>query len=113
MSSRVTKLERDYQAGLIKRIKHEFPGCLVLKNDSGYQQGIPDWSIFYGKHWAMLEIKREPPSPDDFQPNQEWFIAELNKMSFSACVFPENEEEVLDDLRKAFRPRRSARLSQS
>ena len=41
-------LERDYQSHLIKRIKALLPGCVVLKNDSSYLQGIPDLVIFYG-----------------------------------------------------------------
>lgn len=96
-------LERDYQPGLIKRIRLRFPGIVVLKNDSGYQQGIPDLSLFLDDQWAMLEVKpREPKGPDDYEVNQEWWIAELNSMSFCACIYPENEEEVLDALQQLF-----------
>jgi hypothetical protein len=93
-------LESTYQTKLIKKIKYLFPGCIVLKNDSSYQQGIPDWLILYGRAWATLEIKREyaRPGSDDFEPNQEWFIDQHNEMSFSACVYPENEREILDAL---------------
>lgn len=105
-------LERDFQAKFIKKVRRMFPGCWVLKNDSGYQQGVPDWAIFYGNKWAMLEIKRERPTKEsDWEPNQEWFIEEFDRMSFAACVYPENEQEVLDDLQRAFTPRRGARLS--
>ena len=49
--------ENAYQAKFIRKLKRRFPGCEVLKNDSGYRQGIPDWTMFYGPYWAMLEIK--------------------------------------------------------
>lgn len=108
------QLESDFQAHLVKRIKNEIlPGSWVLKNDSGYQQGIPDLSIFYGELFAMLEVKPErPTSPDDFEPNQEWFIEEFNKYAFAAVIFPENEEEVLHDLQQALGAGRSPRASQ-
>jgi hypothetical protein len=97
-------LESRYQSLLIKTLKRRFPGCVVLKNDTDYQQGIPDLLVLWGIHWAMLEVKpKEPKGPEDFEPNQEWFITEFNNMSFGACIYPENEEEVLHALEIAFR----------
>lgn len=97
------QLESIFQGKLIKTLERLFPGCIVLKNDSGYQQGIPDLSIFWGVYWAMLEVKpREPRGPQDFEPNQEWFIEKTNVMSFCACIYPENERAVLHDLQQAF-----------
>ena len=104
--------ERDYQAGLIKKLKELFPKSLVLKNDSGYMQGIPDLTILYGNKWAALEVKAKAPSSSQaFEPNQEWFIETMNKMSFAACIYPENEEEVLRGLQQALSSRRKARVS--
>lgn len=40
-------LESRFQANLIKEIKKLFPGCIVMKSDSGYLQGIPDLLILY------------------------------------------------------------------
>lgn len=105
-------LERDFQAKFIRRLKKEFPGCWVLKQDSSYQQGIPDWVVFYGNQWAMFEIKRKrPTSESDFEPNQEWFIETFDDMSFAACVYPENMEEVIDELQRSFAPRGQTRVS--
>lgn len=101
--------ENDYQGGLILRIKKILPGCFILKNDSGYLQGIPDLTILYGERWAILEVKRS--ANEDYEPNQEWYLEFFNEMSFSATIFPENEEEVLHDLQLALRPRRKARVS--
>jgi len=97
-------LERNYQAQVLKRIRAMAPGIWTLKNDANYLQGVPDWTVLYGKHWAGLEIKRKKPRPgtSDFRPNQEWYIAEFDSMGFCACLYPENEREVLSALRKAF-----------
>jgi hypothetical protein len=106
-------LERDFQPKLIKRIEALFPGCRVLKNDTDYLQGIPDLTILYRDRWAVLEVKRKRPTKEsDFEPNQEWYIEQLNKMSYSACVYPENVEEILDELQQAFTSRRKSRVSQ-
>lgn len=93
--------ERDYQAKLIKKLEKMFPGCLILKNDSSYLQGVPDLSIFYGDKWAMLEVKVDVMAPT--QPNQEHYIKRLDDMSFATLIYPDNEEAVLDALQSAFR----------
>ena len=92
--------ENQYQAKLIKKIKDKFPGCVVLKNDPIYQQGVPDLIILWKDFWASLEVK--PRGEFYAQPNQVHFIEKLNEMSFAAFIFPENEEEVLDALQQAF-----------
>ena len=92
--------EARYQARLIKRIDRLFPGCMILKNDSGYLQGIPDLLVLWGKHWAMLEVKAHIDAP--FQPNQEYYLNWLAAMGFAAVICPENEEDVLRGLQLAF-----------
>lgn len=101
--------ERRYQAQLIKKLRDLFPGCLILKNDSSYMQGVPDLIILYKDNWGMLEIKASASAA--FQPNQAYWVSELNAMSFAAFIYPEIEEEVLRDLQQALEPRRSARVS--
>lgn len=102
-------LERDYQRVLIPRIKGLRPkGEIdVLKNNSGYRQGIPDLSVFWGPYWAWLEVK---PSRDaEQEPNQEYYVEWANKRgAFGAFIYPENEKEVLSALVKAFDLPRSA-----
>lgn len=92
--------ENAFQAKLIKQLKAEFPGCIVLKNDANYIQGIPDLSIYYGSKWATLECKKGASA--DKQPNQEYYIEKMNNMSFSRLIFPDNKEEVLDELKRFF-----------
>lgn len=103
------KLERDFQHELIKEIKELFPGCIVLKNDPNYIQGIPDLTIFYKKKWATLEVKKSEKAKH--RPNQDYYVKLMDGMSFSRIIFPENKEEVLNELQKAFCPRRKTRIS--
>lgn len=107
----MAKLERDFQAKFIKELKNRFDGCLVMKNDSSYIQGIPDLLVLYKDKWAALEIKRS--SNATHRPNQEYYVNLMDEMSFSRFVCPENKEEVLDELQQTFRPSREARVSRS
>lgn len=77
-----------------------FPGCIVLKNDPNYIQGIPDLSIFWNDKWAMLEVKKEADAPH--QPNQDYYVNKANNMSFSRFIYPENKGEVLRELQQSF-----------
>lgn len=96
----MAKLERDFQGNLIKDLKKMFPGCIVMKNDSSYIQGIPDLLILHNNKWASLECKKTVNA--NRQPNQEYYVDIMNEMSFSRFIYPENKEEVLSELRKAF-----------
>lgn len=96
------KLERDFQSGLIKDLKTMFPGCIVMKNDSSYIQGIPDLLILYKDKWASLEVKKDLFAKK--QPNQEYYVRQMDEMSFSRFIYPENKREVLNELYKTFKP---------
>ena len=93
-------LERDFQARLIKELKAMFKGCVVCKLDPDYIQGIPDLLILYKDRWATLECKRNAKA--NRQPNQEHYVQQMNGMSFSRFIYPENKEEVLSELQQAF-----------
>lgn len=99
-------LESRYQAQLIKRLKQRFPGCLVIKNDSDYLQGIFDLTILWGPCWAGLEVKAHESAV--MQPNQVYYIDFARKNAFGAFIYPENEREVLDGLEHAFLTARAA-----
>ena len=92
--------EPEYQARLIKKLHKRFPGAIIMKNDSGYIQGIPDLTIFFYNQWAMLEVKISEDAPE--RPNQRYHVENANDMSFAAFIFPENEEAVLNELQLAF-----------
>lgn len=93
-------LESVYQAQLIKKLRLLFPGCIILKNDSSYMQGVPDLTILWGKKWAMLEVKPYEDAP--IQPNQDYYVEKLNEASFAAFIYPENEADTLHALQRAF-----------
>lgn len=98
----MSKRESKFQKELMDEIRESYPGCVILKNDSSYIQGIPDWTILYKDKWATLECKREENAAK--QPNQDYYVDKLNSMSFSRFVYPENKEEVLHELHKTFKP---------
>ena len=93
-------LENKFQANLIKKIKTLYPDCFVMKNDSSYMQGVPDLLILYKDKWATLECKKSANARH--QPNQDYYVGKMNEMSFSRFIFPENEQEVLDELKHRF-----------
>ncbi|MBP5594982.1 MAG: hypothetical protein J6Y02_06345 [Pseudobutyrivibrio sp.] len=103
--------ENVYQRKLIKKIKEMIPGCIVMKNDPNYIQGIPDLTILHGKRWATLEVKKSEKA--EKQTNQPEYVERMNKMSFSSFIYPENEKEVLDALQQSLQPRRSSRSVRS
>lgn len=102
-------LENKFKTNLINEIEDMFPGCIVLHLPSEEIQGIPDLLILYGDKWAVLEGKKHKNAHR--QPNQDYYINLMNEMSYASFIYPENKEEVLDELQHAFRPRRSTRIS--
>ena len=107
------KPESDIQKEIIKDIYNRFPGCIVLKSDSSYIQGIPDLLVLYKDRWAALEVKQHAGA--GHRPNQDYYVKMMNEMSFSAFIFPENKEEIYDAMEQSFtrRSRRRARVSRS
>ena len=96
--ARSSRLESGFQDKLIKELKSIFPGSMVFKMDQ--IQGIPDLLVLYKDKWFSLECKKGIGAKH--QPNQEYYVDLMNKMSFSRFICPENKWEVLDELRKTF-----------
>lgn len=92
--------ETEFQHKLINEIEARFPGSLVMKLDPTYIQGIPDLLILYEDHWATLECKKSASAPA--RPNQPYYVDLMNEMSFSAFIFPENKEAVLNAMEQSF-----------
>lgn len=104
-------LERRFQSRLIRKIKEELPGCIVLKTDACYLQGFPDLLILHGKNWAALEVKQSRKAKH--QPNQDYYVAKLGKMSYANFVYPENEREIMNDIRQTLGAGRPTRIPES
>lgn len=94
----MSRLERDFQSRLIKELKDIFEGCIIMKNDSSYIQGIPDLIILYEDKWAALEVKKSEKA--SHRPNQEYYVDLMDQMSYASFVYPENKEEVLYELQQ-------------
>lgn len=95
-------LESAFQARVIKDLLEEYPRALVLKLDTDYTQGVPDRLILLDDRWATLEFKRS--SRATLQPNQEYYVDLMRRMSYSSFIHPGNEREVLRELECALRP---------
>ena len=93
--------ENKFQADLKKELRAIFPGCIVTKLDSSDIQGIPDLLVLYKDKWAALEVKKSATA--SHRPNQDYYGAKMNAMSFSRFIYPENKEDVLDELRESFK----------
>ena len=100
--------ENKFQSSLVAELKERYPGCIVLKNDPCNRKGIPDLTVLYKNRWGMLECKKEEKA--GHRPGQDNYVSRLNEMSFARFINPENKEEVLDEMDKAFKSRRNARV---
>jgi hypothetical protein len=102
-------LENSFKTKLIDELEDMFPGCIIIHGDANEIQGIADLIILYGDRWAALEGKKEEDA--SHRPNQDYYVEKMNHMSFAAFIYPENKEEVLNELQTALRTRRKARVS--
>ena len=97
--------ESVFQKKVIDDLKKQFPGCMVLKNDANYIQGIPDLMVVHKDKWAALEVKKSEEaykaSLED-QPIQTHYISKMNNMSYASYIYPENKEEVFNELQQTF-----------
>ena len=95
---RSSRLESGFQDRLKRKIEDMLPGCMIFKLDA--YQGLPDLLVLYEDTWFSLECKKSADA--HHQPNQDYYVDLMNEMSFSRFVYPENEEEVLNEIFQAF-----------
>ena len=97
------KLEKDFQRNLIKELEQIYnnPDSDVITKFEDIQ-GYPDILILHHDRWAMLECKKSKDA--SHRPNQDFYVNRLNKMSFARFIYPENKEEVLNDLQSTLQP---------
>lgn len=94
-------LENKFKTKLIKEIEERLPGAFIFHLDPNERQGSPDLLVLYKDKWAALEGKKEAKA--SHRPNQNYYVEKMNEMSFASFIFPENKEEVLDAMERAFR----------
>lgn len=106
------KKENSVQADIVKELQLMFPQSIIFVNDGNYIQGFPDITILGDNNrWACLEVKKSLHEP--YQPNQEYYIALINKMSFCRMICPENKSEVYRELQQSLKPKRKSRIIES
>lgn len=89
-------LENRFKTRLVGELKNLFPGCIVTHFDPNEIQGMPDLLILYKDKWAALEGKKSANA--SHRPNQDYYVDLMNRMSFASFIYPENKDEVLDEL---------------
>lgn len=89
-------LENRFKTKLINEIKDMFPGCIVVHLDPNEIQGIPDLLILYKNKWAALEGKKTADA--SVRPNQKYYVELMDGMSYASFIFPENKNQVMDEL---------------
>lgn len=93
-------LENKFKTGLIRELKERFPGCMVVHLDPNEIQGIPDLLVLYGTTWGALEGKKSASA--SHRPNQDYYVQQMDEMSFAAFIHPENKEEIIDAMARSF-----------
>ena len=96
--ARSSRLESGFQDKFRADIKERYPGCMIFKMDQ--IQGIPDLLVLHKNKWASFEMKKSANAKR--QPNQEYYVDKMDEMSFSRFVYPENKDEVLNELDSYF-----------
>lgn len=91
------KLESKFQGELKKEIETRIPGSKVIRlNPNDNWNGIPDLLIINGQKWAALESKREEKA--SHRNHQDYYIEQMNDMSYAAFIYPENKEDIIEEL---------------
>ena len=95
-------LESEFKKYTKNRIIDRFPNLdLDIIDINAYNfRSMSDLVILGPEVWAALEFKRSKDS--SHRPNQDYHIARLNKKGYATFVYPENLEEVLDELEVLF-----------
>lgn len=93
-------LESEFQAYLVKKIEARYVGSIVMKMDANRRQGWPDLLILFNTRWATLEVKASEKAKH--RPNQDYYVAQFNTLTYSTFIYPENEDRVFDELDQFF-----------
>lgn len=93
--------ESQFRTNFIKKLKKISPEIFVEFADPGRVNGIPDLIIFFKNKHARIETKKSKNASK--RQHQEYYINLFNSYGvYSTFLSPENEEEVLNELRRYF-----------
>ena len=96
-------LESEFKKDFLFRLKNQ----MLLRqipikfiHTRPHHRSFPDVIVLCGKKWAGLEFKRSANA--SAQPNQSFYVDLFDEMSFARFVYPDNAEDVLNDLERLF-----------
>lgn len=96
----MSDLESDFQKEYVLELEETFPGSMIIRGNSSWRQGVPDWMLLHGPNWAALELKRDAKAVK--QPNQPYYVEKMNAMSYASFVYPSNAKAVIREIQQAF-----------
>ena len=94
-----------FKTKLIDELEKTFPDCIVTKLEADFKAGIPDILIVDGPRWATLEAKASKADVTKKRQNkdaQDYYVGKMNTMSYSSYIYPENKEEIINELKIHF-----------
>jgi hypothetical protein len=97
-------LEKKFEKDVVQNLLRLYPGAYVIKTNANHIQGFPDRIMLYYNFWVAFDTKRHAKSSR--QPNQEFYIRALDKLSMAMFVSPENESEFYHGIQRALEARR-------
>lgn len=88
--------EISFEKKVVKHLKDK--GCVVVKMQAGpgVPKGFPDRIFFKEGFWGTLEIKASQKALH--QSLQKEWIKQLDSMSYSRTVYPENWDKIKTEL---------------
>ena len=91
-------MEAKTQSKLIKWLKAHGYFVIKTKPGPGVPVGTPDVFAVKEGFWAAFEVKASRNAP--FQPLQKRTVEKLNKWSYAKVVYPQNLDEILEELER-------------
>lgn len=95
-------LESDFKREFLQRVEARIGTKTPLDyiHTKPYNRSMPDLVILGENRWAALEFKKSARAKH--RPNQDYHVDRLNAKCYARFVYPENGEEVLNELERLF-----------
>ena len=92
--------ETTFRTKFLKQFKILYPAADIHPNTGCGIQGYPDTSIKFNGKNAHLEFKASAKAK--VQPNQRWYVEDLNQREFARFIYPENGDQIMEELHGYF-----------